>query len=102
MEDSNKNTIFAKRMKGRAYGEFRKMYVYKRRCKSDFGSCRNNVSKEIGYIFKNVSIYKDKKYITTLKKIIICFVNNNFINKEYDGLIGYETYTKDLKGVLFC
>ena len=62
----------------------------------------NNVSKEIGYIFKNVSIYKDKKYITTLKKIIICFVNNNFINKEYDGLIGYETYTKDLKGVLFC
>ena len=51
-----------------------------------------------GYIFKNVEIYREDKYVATIEKIIISFEFNNS-HEKYSGIIGYETYLKYLEGV---
>lgn len=53
-----------------------------------------------GYIIDNVEVYKNKKKIKVIDKIIISFSNQsiNIFNK-YSGLIGYETYLENLEGV---
>lgn len=53
-----------------------------------------------GYIIENLEVYKDRKKIKIIKKIIISFSNQsiNIFNK-YTGLIGYNTYLENLEGV---
>lgn len=53
-----------------------------------------------GYIVENISFYKQQKYITTVKKIIISFTLQEIETTEkYSALIGYNTYMENLKGV---
>ena len=58
----------------------------------------NNESFVDGYIFENVEVYKEDKYVATIEKIIISFKFNN-THEKYSGIIGYETYLKYLEGV---
>lgn len=53
-----------------------------------------------GYVIENVEVYKNRKKIKVIDKIIISFSNQtiNIFNK-YTGLIGYETYLEYLEGV---
>jgi len=53
-----------------------------------------------GYIIENLEVYKNKRKIKVIDKIIISFSNQsiNIFNK-YTGLIGYETYLENLEGV---
>ena len=53
-----------------------------------------------GYIIKNIEVYKNRKKIKVIDKIIISFSNQsiNIFNK-YSGLIGYNTYLEKLEGV---
>ena len=53
-----------------------------------------------GYIIDNVEVYKNKRKIIVIDKIIISFSNQsiNIFNK-YTGLIGYDTYLENLEGV---
>ena len=62
----------------------------------------SNSTVQEGYIFRNICVYKNNKYINCIKKIIVCFVENNFDNKEYGALLGYNTYIENLKGVMYC
>ena len=62
----------------------------------------NNNSVKEGYVFHNICIYKNKKYINCIKKIIVCFVEDVFDDKEYSALLGYNTYIENLKGVIYC
>ena len=53
-----------------------------------------------GYIIKDLEVYKNKKRIKVIDKIIISFSNQtiNIFNK-YTGIIGYDTYLENLEGV---
>lgn len=53
-----------------------------------------------GYVIENVEVYKSRKKIKVIDKIIISFSNQsiNILNK-YTGLIGYDTYLENLEGV---
>ncbi len=58
-------------------------------------------SKVFGYIVKNVEVYKNKKYICKLNKIIFSFSNQRInIDNKYSALIGYDLYLEKLKGVI--
>jgi hypothetical protein len=53
-----------------------------------------------GYIVKNIKVYKNKKLIKVIKKIIISFSEQSInIYGKYSALIGYNTYLENLEGV---
>lgn len=53
-----------------------------------------------GYIVNDIEIYKNKKKICELKKVVFCFSNQSInINNKYNALIGYNLYLENLKGV---
>ena len=53
-----------------------------------------------GYILKNINVYKDKKYICTINKITVVFVDRTFnFQEEYSGILGYNTYVENLRKV---
>lgn len=61
----------------------------------------NENGKVFGYIVKNVDVYKNKKYICKLNKIIFSFSNQRInIDNKYSALIGYNLYVEKLKGVI--
>lgn len=63
----------------------------------------NTVNKNesiFGYIVKDINIYKSGRYVCKLNKIIFSFSSQRInIDNKYSGLIGYNLYVENLKGV---
>lgn len=54
-----------------------------------------------GYIIDNIFIKKNNKYVTSIDKAIIVFIDKKLsINDEYRSLISYDTYIDKLQGVI--
>ena len=54
-----------------------------------------------GYIIKNIIIYKGKRKIALIDKIILSFsLDNSNTPEKYSAIIGYNTYLEKLKGVI--
>ena len=63
-------------------------------------TCNQNME---GYIFNNVSIYDECNKVIRLKKAEFIFIDSTLFNeKEYSGLISYDTYIEKLKGDTLC
>lgn len=84
------------------YKEILNKYINeKKKITINISTLNNNISK-VGYIFNDIYIYKNKKNIVKIKKIVISFVKDSFVNEKYNALIGYNIYINNLKGVTFC
>ncbi len=63
----------------------------------------NTVNKNesvFGYVVEDINIYKDKRFICKLNKIIFSFSSQRInIDNKCSGLIGYNLYVEKLKGV---
>lgn len=54
-----------------------------------------------GYIIKNITIYKGKREIALIDKIILSFsLDNSNTPEKYSAILGYDTYLEKLKGVI--
>ena len=52
------------------------------------------------YIIKNIIVYKGKKEIGKIDKIILSFsLNNSNTPEKYSAILGYNTYLEKLEGV---
>ena len=60
----------------------------------------NGNDKKEAYIVKDIVIYKDKKIITKLDKIILSFTLNSSTPEKYSAIIGYDTYLESIEGVV--
>jgi len=60
----------------------------------------NGKDRKAGYIAKDIIVYKGKKYVTKLDKIILSFsLNSSNTPEKYSAIIGYNTYIEKLEGV---
>ena len=56
---------------------------------------------KIGYIIKNITVYKEKREIALIDKIILSFsLDNSNTPEKYSAILGYDTYLENLKGVI--
>ena len=56
---------------------------------------------KLGYIIKNIIVYKEEREIALIDKIILSFsLDNSNTPEKYSAILGYDTYLEKLKGVI--
>ena len=56
---------------------------------------------KVGYIIKNIKLYKEEREIAIIDKIILSFsLDNSNTPEKYSAILGYDTYLENLKGVI--
>lgn len=56
---------------------------------------------KVGYIIKNITVYKEERKIAIIDKIILSFsLDNSNTPEKYSAILGYDTYLENLKGVI--
>ena len=56
---------------------------------------------KVGYIIKNITVYKEEREIAIIDKIILSFsLDNSNTPEKYSAILGYDTYLENLKGVI--